>query len=82
MFIFEITAQFKYAHNSNTFITHLQVPDQVWANEAVVESLELVTHGVITRFADNILQASHHVVNALEVKWERIRRYVELFRDF
>ena len=45
---------------------NLVVSDQVGADEAVVEPLEFVPHRVVARLADNVLQASHHVVDALE----------------
>lgn len=41
------------------------VADQVGTNEAVVEALELVSHRVVACLAHDILQARHHVVDAL-----------------
>lgn len=36
-------------------LTHLQVADQIWSDEAIVEALELITHRVIAGLTHHIL---------------------------
>lgn len=42
---------------------HRQIPDQKRTNEFVVEPLELIAQIVIARFANNIFNASHQMIN-------------------
>lgn len=51
-------------HKSNPFLNnHLEISNQVRTDEAVVEALELIADVVISSFADNVFETSHHVVD-------------------
>lgn len=41
----------------------MQISYKTWTNEFVIESLKLVSDIVIARFANDILDASHHMVD-------------------
>jgi len=47
-------------------LIYLEISDQQRANEAIVETLEFITHIVVACLAHNILNASHQVIHKLE----------------
>jgi len=47
------------------YLKYLEISDQQRANEAIVETLEFITHIVVACLAHNILNASHQVIHEL-----------------